>query len=300
MKEKLNSKLNDSITKFPEKETFSIFKENITNIIVEDKTESKFFLEFPSNEIGLEETKQRMKKQRMMEITIKKKVLKKKGETEVKENDGEINENENDEEKNNEETEETNNDGDTNRKNETNQNLLEKVVENIVDNVLGIGFSSLNSKEDEIWINPEMKTILDNIDIWSLITRSKTYTSITQVIQGKENSEGIHKQRGEVEKGKRDDIGKWMERESLNMEIKEEWKLRRQKEMMEVKINKEKLKLLKKNKDKGGDKQAGEVEKGNADDRDGIFLYVVYLLGKGKCEDENKKGGEVDKTKGNK
>nr|KAJ0217476.1 hypothetical protein LSAT_V11C300113850 [Lactuca sativa] len=43
--------------------------------------------------------------------------------------------------------------------------MLDKVVDNIVDNVLGIGFSSLNSQEDEIWNDPEMKTILDNSDI---------------------------------------------------------------------------------------------------------------------------------------
>ncbi|CAH1430228.1 unnamed protein product [Lactuca virosa] len=53
-KEKLNSKLNDAITKFPKKESFRIFKENMTNIIVEEKTESTNFFEFPSNEAGLE------------------------------------------------------------------------------------------------------------------------------------------------------------------------------------------------------------------------------------------------------
>ncbi|CAI9301464.1 unnamed protein product [Lactuca saligna] len=86
------------------------------------------------------------------------------GETEAKENDGEINENENDEEKNDKETEETNDDVETSRKNETNQNMLDKVVENIVDNILGIKFSNLNSQEDEIWNDNEMKIILDNID----------------------------------------------------------------------------------------------------------------------------------------
>ncbi|CAH1423379.1 unnamed protein product [Lactuca virosa] len=54
MKEKLNSKLNDAITKFPEKESFRIFKENMTNIIVEEKTESTTLFEFPSNETGVE------------------------------------------------------------------------------------------------------------------------------------------------------------------------------------------------------------------------------------------------------
>ncbi|CAH1427166.1 unnamed protein product [Lactuca virosa] len=46
MKEKLNSKLNDAITKFPEKESFRIFKEKMTNIIVEEKTESTKLFEF--------------------------------------------------------------------------------------------------------------------------------------------------------------------------------------------------------------------------------------------------------------
>ncbi|CAH1421103.1 unnamed protein product [Lactuca virosa] len=54
MKEKLNSKLNDAITKFPEKESFRIFKEKMTNTIVEEKTESTTLFEFPSNETGVE------------------------------------------------------------------------------------------------------------------------------------------------------------------------------------------------------------------------------------------------------
>nr|KAJ0205093.1 hypothetical protein LSAT_V11C500271640 [Lactuca sativa] len=54
MKEKLNSKLNDAITKIPEKEIFRIFKEKMTNIIVEEKTKSTTFFEFPSNETGVE------------------------------------------------------------------------------------------------------------------------------------------------------------------------------------------------------------------------------------------------------
>nr|KAJ0190048.1 hypothetical protein LSAT_V11C800448680 [Lactuca sativa] len=64
-----------------------------------------------------------------------------------------------------------------------NENLSDKDVENIVVKVLGIGFSSLNSQEDEIWNDIEMKTILDNIDIGSPMTRSKTNTPIIQVIQ---------------------------------------------------------------------------------------------------------------------
>ncbi|CAH1427702.1 unnamed protein product [Lactuca virosa] len=54
MKKKLNSKLNDAITKFPEKESFRIFKEKMTNIIIEEKTESTTLFEFPSNETGVE------------------------------------------------------------------------------------------------------------------------------------------------------------------------------------------------------------------------------------------------------
>ncbi|CAI9285757.1 unnamed protein product [Lactuca saligna] len=54
MKEKLNSKLNDAITQFLEKESFRIFKEMMKNIIVEEKTESTTRFEFPSNETGVE------------------------------------------------------------------------------------------------------------------------------------------------------------------------------------------------------------------------------------------------------
>lgn len=43
--------------------------------------------------------------------------------------------------------------------------MLDKFVENIVDNVLDNGFSCLNSQEGEIWNDLEMKMVLDNIDI---------------------------------------------------------------------------------------------------------------------------------------
>ncbi|CAH1445840.1 unnamed protein product [Lactuca virosa] len=109
--------------------------------------------------------------------------------TETKENDGEVNENENDEEKNDEETEETNNDVETSRKMKQIKICWIKFVENIVDNVIGIEFSNLNSQEDEIWNDPEMKTILDNNDIGSTMTGIKTNTPISQVIQGKGKSE---------------------------------------------------------------------------------------------------------------
>nr|KAJ0199865.1 hypothetical protein LSAT_V11C600327020 [Lactuca sativa] len=54
MKEKPNSKFSDAITKFPEKESFRIFKVNMKNIIIEEKTKSTTFFEFPSNEIRVE------------------------------------------------------------------------------------------------------------------------------------------------------------------------------------------------------------------------------------------------------
>ncbi|CAH1450516.1 unnamed protein product [Lactuca virosa] len=54
MKEKLNLKLNDAITKFPEKESFRIFEEKMTNIIGEEKTEGTTIFEFPSNQTGFE------------------------------------------------------------------------------------------------------------------------------------------------------------------------------------------------------------------------------------------------------
>ncbi|CAH1415162.1 unnamed protein product [Lactuca virosa] len=202
MKEKLNSKLNDAITKFPEKESFRIFKEKMTSIIVEKKTESTTLFEFPSNETGVEginltpimrkkpndqkenEDKEGNGEEDNDNDGIQPEVdylldsneaenegIKNdgdnnqiEGETEVKEKDGKNNENENDEDKNDDEAEETNNHGETIQQSE-NENMLDKVVDNIVDNVIGIGFSSLNSQEDEIWNDPEIKTILDNIDI---------------------------------------------------------------------------------------------------------------------------------------
>ncbi|CAI9298159.1 unnamed protein product [Lactuca saligna] len=54
VEEKLNSKLNDAMTKFPKKESFRIFKEKMTNMIVEEKTESTTLSIFPSNETGVE------------------------------------------------------------------------------------------------------------------------------------------------------------------------------------------------------------------------------------------------------
>ncbi|CAH1427160.1 unnamed protein product [Lactuca virosa] len=204
MKEKLNSKLNDAITKFPEKESFRIFKEKMTNIIVEEKTESTTLFEFPNKEGNGEEDNDNDESQPEVDYLLDSNETEnegikndgdknqKEGETEVKEKDGKNNENNNDEEKKDDDAEETNNHEETIQQTE-NENLLDKVVDNIVD---------------EISNDPEMKTILDNIDIGSPMTRSKTNTLISQVIQEKRKSEGVHKQGKEVEKTKGDDTGK--------------------------------------------------------------------------------------------
>ncbi|CAI9285881.1 unnamed protein product [Lactuca saligna] len=261
MKEKLNSKLNDAMTKFPEKESFRIFKEKMKNMIVEEKTESTKLFNFPINEIGVEginltpimgrktndQTENEDKEGNGEEDSdngasqpevdylldsneaynegIKNDAdkNKKEGEIRVKEKDAKRNENQNDEEEKDDRAEETNNHEETIQQTE-NQNLLDKVVDNIVDNVLGIGVSSLNSQEDEIWNHPEMKAIFDNIDI------------------GKENSEDRNEGGTEA-----------------------------------------------KNTKDGGEEKQTEIEKGNEEDR-----------GKKKLENQNKKGEKVDKTKGNK
>ncbi|CAI9261277.1 unnamed protein product [Lactuca saligna] len=227
MKEKLNSKLNDAMTKFPEKESFRIFKEKITNMIVEEKTESTTLFNFPINETGVEginltpimgqktndQTENEDKEANGEEDSdngasqpkvdylldsneadneeIKNDIDKnqKEGEIGLEEKDGKMNENENDEEEKDDHAEETNNYEETIQQTK-NENLLDKVVDNIVDNVLGIGISSLNSQEDEIWNHPEMKTIFDNIDIGSPMSTSKTNTlSKKEKSEGKENSE---------------------------------------------------------------------------------------------------------------
>ncbi|CAH1426315.1 unnamed protein product [Lactuca virosa] len=240
MKEKLNSKLNDAMTKFPEKESFRIFKEKMTNMIVEEKTESTTLFNFPSNETGVEginltpimgqktndqkenedkegngeEVSDNDASQPKVDYLLDSNEAenegikndadknKKEGEIGVKEKDGKRNENENDEEEKDDHAEETNNHEETIQQTE-NENLLDKVVDNIVDNVLGIGISSLNSQEDEIWNHPEMKTIFDNIDIGSPMSTGKTNT-----LAEKEKSEGVHEQGTKVEKTKGDDTGK--------------------------------------------------------------------------------------------
>nr|KAJ0228268.1 hypothetical protein LSAT_V11C100046810 [Lactuca sativa] len=208
MKENPNSKLNDAIKKFPEKQSFRIFKEKMTNIIVEEKTKNTTLFEFPCNEIGVEDKDGNGDKDNENDRSqLKNEGIKNDGDNNQKEDkDGKIIEDENDEPKNNDESKETNNHGETIQQSE-NENLFDKVVDNIMDNVLGIGFLSLNR---------------------SLMTRSKSNTPISQVIREKGKSEGVHKQGEEVEKRKGDD----MAMESLNMEIKEEQKLRTQK--MEV------------------------------------------------------------------
>nr|KAJ0228558.1 hypothetical protein LSAT_V11C100046600 [Lactuca sativa] len=108
MKEKLNSKLNDAMTKFPEKEKFRIFKEKMTNMIVEEKNEITTLFNFPINEIGVEGIN-------LTPIMDNKAIKndadknKKEGEIGVKEKDGKRNENQNDEKEKDDHAEETNN-----------------------------------------------------------------------------------------------------------------------------------------------------------------------------------------------
>ncbi|CAI9292937.1 unnamed protein product [Lactuca saligna] len=202
MKKKLNSKLNDAITKFPEKESFRILEEKMTNIIGEEKTEGTTNFEFPRNhEEGNDNDGSQLEVDYLLDSNeaenegIKNDGDKnqKEGETEVKGKDGKNNENDNDEEKKDDDAEETNNHEETIQQTE-NENLLDKVVDNIVDNILGIQISSLNSQEDEIWNDPEMKTILDNIDIGSPMSTGKTNT-----LAEKEKSEGVREQGTKVE-----------------------------------------------------------------------------------------------------
>ncbi|CAI9300606.1 unnamed protein product [Lactuca saligna] len=297
MKEKMNSKLNDAMTKFPEKESFRIFKEKMKNMIVEGKTESTKLFNFPINEIGVEginltpimgqKTNDRTENEdkegngeedsdngaSQPEVDylldsneaynegMKNDANKnqKEGEIRVKEKDAKRNENQNDEEEKDDHAEETNNHEETIQQTK-NQNLLDKVVDNIVDTVLGIGVSSLNSQEDEIWNHPEMKTIFDNIHIGSLMSTGKTNT-----LAEKEKSEGVHEQGTKVEKTKGDDTGK------ENSEDRNEGGTKA------------------KNTKDGCEEKQTEIEKGNAEDR-----------GKKKSENQNKKGEKADKTKGNK
>ncbi|CAI9281813.1 unnamed protein product [Lactuca saligna] len=140
MKEKLNSKLNGAITKFPEKESFRIFEENTTNIINEEKTEGTTIFEFPKNE----------------RIKNNGDNNQKEGETEVKEKDGKNNQNDNDEEKKADDNEETNNHDETIQPTE-NKNLLDKVVYNIVDNVLVKVILLQKRKNQKVYMNKEQK-----------------------------------------------------------------------------------------------------------------------------------------------
>ncbi|CAI9277187.1 unnamed protein product [Lactuca saligna] len=297
VKEKLNSKLNDAMTKFPEKESFRIFKENMKNMIVEEKTKSTTLFNFPINETGVEgfnltpimgqktndQTENEDKEGNGEEDSdngasqpevdylldsneadnegIKNDADKNKKEDEigVKEKDGKRNENQNDEEEKDDHAEETNNHEETIQQTK-NENLLDKIVDNIVDKVLGIGVSSLNNQEDEIWNHPEMKTIFDNIDIGSPISIGKTNT-----LAEKEKLEGVHEQGTKVEKTKGDDIGmeNYEDRNEGGTEAK--------------------------NKKDGGEEKQTKIEKGNAEDR-----------GKKKSENQNKKGEKANKTKGNK
>ncbi|CAI9277748.1 unnamed protein product [Lactuca saligna] len=236
LKEKLNSKLNDAMKEFPEKESFRILKEKITNMIVEEKTKSTTLFNFPSNETGVEGIN-------LTPITDNEAIKndadknKKEGEIGVKEKDGERNENKNDEEEKDDHDKEINNHEETIQQTE-NDNLLDKVVDNILDNVLGIEISSLNSQENEIWNHPEMKTIFDNIDVGSPMSTSKTDT-----LAEKEKSEGVHEQGTKVEKTKGDDTCKKNSGD-------------RNKGGTEAKKTKD-----------GGEEKHTETEKGNAEDK---------------------------------
>nr|KAJ0208745.1 hypothetical protein LSAT_V11C400193690 [Lactuca sativa] len=269
MKEKLNSKLNDAMTKFPEKKSFRIFKEKMTNMIVEEKTESTTLFNFPINETRVEginltpimenedkegdgeEDSDNGASQREVDYLLDSNEAdneeikndadnnKKEGEIGVKENYGKRNENENDEEEKDDHAEETNNHEETIQQTE-NENLLDKVVDNIVDNVLGIGISSLNSQENKIWNHPEMKTIFDNINIGSPMSTGKTNT-----LAEKEKSEGVHEQGTKVKKTKGDDAGKENSKdrneggtEAKNTKDGGEEKIQKlRKEMQKIKVN---------------------------------------------------------------
>ncbi|CAI9280562.1 unnamed protein product [Lactuca saligna] len=300
MKEKLNSKLNDAMTKFPEKESFRIFKETMTNMIFEEKTESITLFNFPINETGVEgfnstpimgqktndQTENEDKEGNGEEDSdngasqpevdyllnsneadnegIKNDAYKnkKEGEIGVKKKDGKRNENQNDEEEKDDHVEETNNHEETIQQTE-NENLLDKVV----DNVLGIGVLNLNSQEDEIWNHPEMKTIFDNIDIGSPMSTGKTNTLVE-----KEKSEGVHEQGTKVEKTKGDDTGK------ENSEDRNEGGTQD------------------KNKKDGGEEKQTEIEKGNAENRD---THPNFSLGISQDSDQtsSKKSNESSPKK---
>ncbi|CAH1417180.1 unnamed protein product [Lactuca virosa] len=124
MKEKLNSNLNDAITKFPEKESFRIFKEKMTKTNVGEKTESTHFLNFQIMKLELKKREEEndndgsqpevdylLDSNEAENESIKNDGDKnqKDGETEVKEKDGKNNENDNDVEKKDDDAEETNN-----------------------------------------------------------------------------------------------------------------------------------------------------------------------------------------------
>nr|KAJ0216759.1 hypothetical protein LSAT_V11C300127850 [Lactuca sativa] len=304
MKEKLNSKLNDAMTKFLKKESFRIFKEKMTNMIVEEKTESTTLFNFPINETGVEginltpimgqktndQTENEDKegngeedsdngasqpkvdylldsnKADNEEIKNDADKNKKEGEIGIKEKDGKRNENENDDEGKDDHADETNNHEETIQQTE-NENLLDKVVDNIVDNVLGIAISSLNSQEGEIWNHPKMKTIFDNIDIGSPMSTGKTNT-----FAEKEKSEGVHEQGTKVEKTKGDDTGK------ENSEDRNEGGT-------EAKNTKD-----------GGEEKHTETEKGNAKDKD---THPSFSLGLSQDSDQtsSKKSNESSPKK---
>nr|KAJ0207451.1 hypothetical protein LSAT_V11C500239110 [Lactuca sativa] len=187
IKEKLNSKLNDMTTKFREKESFRIFKENMTNTIVEEKAESTTLFEFPGNETGVEginftpiigqktndkkgnedeEENHNDGNQSEVDYLLDSNETENEGikndgdknqkesETEVKENDGKNNENDNDEEKKDDYVEETNNHEETIQQTE-NVNLLDKVPRILLIMSLELDFQK--RKNQKVYIDKEKK-----------------------------------------------------------------------------------------------------------------------------------------------
>nr|KAJ0214717.1 hypothetical protein LSAT_V11C400212090 [Lactuca sativa] len=296
IKEKLSSKLNDAITTFPEKESFKIFSENITNIIVEDKSESKFFFEFPINETGLEGFNLTL-------VMGEKANDKKQNEDKKKGNGEEDNGNDGPEPKvdyffdgNEAENEGTKNDGETNKKmvlkrirkvklkqkRKIDKSMKMRMMKRkMLLKTLWVMYLALDFKfkkeKDKIRNDFEMKIILDNIDIGPPLTGSKTNAPPGQKVyinkeeKLRKEKEIIHRERE-----------KERERERvISDKGKSEHGTKEGGEADKIKGNDgggdkhEEIETTEANKDKSGDKQRGEVEKRNADDKD-VVIQTKY------------------------
>ncbi|XP_023731206.1 uncharacterized protein LOC111878953 [Lactuca sativa] len=215
--ERMNSKLNDAITKFPEKESFKIFNENLKK-----KLKALIFLNFQGNG---EEDNDNDGSQLEVDYLLDGNEAENEGikndrdnnqkecETKVKEKNGEINENKNHEEKNDDETEETNNHGETSQQNETNQNLLDKT-----------------RGTHKMYINKEKK-----------LRKEKEMIQAREIMNmeiKEEQKLRRQKEKMEVEMNIqmfRKEMQMIEARESLKMKIKKEEKLTRQNEMKRTK-----------------------------------------------------------------